>query len=125
MDGNNNQTQGPPPVIVPQQPISQSPLEVNSNSPVTPIPIDNQNTPAKPKENIFLKIFRYLLVVFSLLSVFSTIFNFGILQLIGSVYYLITAIFLIKRPKIGYILFAVATILFFGALIVYRLTAIY
>jgi len=125
MNGNNNQTQSPPLAIVPQQPISHTPLELNSNSSVSPVPIDNQNTPAKPKENIFLKIFRYLLVVFSILSVFSAIFDFGILQLIRSVYYLITAIFLIKRPKIGYILFAVATTLFFGALIVYRLTAIY
>jgi len=111
MDDNVSKIQEPTPTAIPQPQ-----LETLTS---------REDEITMPKENIILKIFRYILVAFSFLSAISVIFDFGLLQLIGSLFYLITAIFLIKRPKVGYILFAVATILFFSALILYRLTANY
>jgi len=118
MDNNGGRIQDPPI-------LSQQHIELNSSPPISQATLNRGVEVVKPQENLFLKIFRYILVAISLLSVMSVFFDFGILQLLGSAYYLVTAIFLIKKPKVGYILFAVATLLFFGALLVFRLTANY
>jgi len=105
--------------------LSQQHTQINGSPSISQATLNRGDDAVKPQENLFLKIFRYILVAVSLLSVMSVFFDFGVLQLLGSVYYLVTAIFLIKKPKVGYILFAVATLLFFGALLVFRLTANY
>ena len=45
------------------------------------------------------------------------------LALLGTIYYLITAFALFKKPVVGYILLGITIVLFVGALVMYQYTS--
>lgn len=120
--------------IVPNVPVQiASPLQNPQPDPKTPegvvlSQVTQTNTPALSTETKSVKKkhswISYVLIVLSVIQGVSSFFGqIGILQILGGVYYLITAFALFKKPVIGYIMFGVAILLFVSVLIIYRYTS--
>ncbi len=86
---------------------------------ITP-PISEELKPVIQKHSLI----SYVLIVLSIVQAISVFFGqIGTVQIIGAIYYVVTAIFLFKKPVVGYIMFGVAAVLFVSMLVLYSVAS--
>ena len=119
MEGSQSQISNAPVQVTPPlqnpQPTPQtiqgttSPQETQVNTPPSP----SETESIKKKHSWISYVLMTLAIIFAISNFFGPI---SLLSVFGSIYYLVTAFELFKKPKIGYIMFGVAVLLFISLL---------